>query len=283
MADGGDGTGQWGRNRLLATVVGVAVVGVGALGGLGYAGYSAFTSAGHQGPSSAPPSAASSAASPAVEDAAQRPAGQTRRDAIAAAPMLGVSPDDGRGGTPASSPPPTITIPVASTLGSADVPTGYPHTPEGAIGQLAAIETTVLQAMSIQQATTVHQEWSAAGAPPADTWELTANVQAFLGSASGQYADDPSLLVVTTPVAAQVKGIDGQDWVLACVLLDVKATAVTQARAAYGHCERMQWSADTSRWVIAPGAPPAKAPSTWPGTDLATDAGWRTWVADNQE
>jgi hypothetical protein len=272
MTTGRAEVGQWGRNRLLVTVVGVAIGGVGALGGLGYGIWAAITSADRP---------ATSTATGGVEAASVTCSGPACRDGIAAAPMLEVSPDAGRGGTPAGSPAPTITIPVASTLGPADVPTGYPHTPEGAVGQLAAIEATVLQAMSIQQATTVHQEWSEAGAPPADTWELTANVQAFLGSASGQYVDDPSLLVVTTPVAAQVKGVDGQDWVVACVLLDVKATAVTQARTAYGHCERMQW--DNSRWVIAAGTPPARAPSTWPGTDLAYEAGWRTWVSNNQE
>jgi len=56
---------------------------------------------------------------------------------------------------------------------------------------------------------------------------------------------------------------------------------VTSARIAFGHCERMQWQ-DT-RWVIAAGAAPARAPSTWPGTDLAAEAGWRTWVPAEAE
>ena len=64
---------------------------------------------------------------------------------------------------------------------------------------------------------------------------------------------------------------------LACVLLDVKAQISTQARIAYGHCERMQWTdQDGGRWVIGDGPAPARAPSTWPGTDLAAQAGWKT-------
>ena len=60
-------------------------------------------------------------------------------------------------------------------------------------------------------------------------------------------------------------------------LLDVKAQISTQARIAYGHCERMQWTdQDGGRWVIGDGPAPARAPSTWPGTDLAGQAGWRT-------
>ena len=88
---------------------------------------------------------------------------------------------------------------------------------------------------------------------------------------------------MATPTAAQVKGTDGTDWVLACVLLDVQARIVTQARIAYGHCERMQWSTDEGgRWLIAAGSPPAQAPSTWPETDLARQAGWLTWVGSEQ-
>ena len=56
----------------------------------------------------------------------------------------------------------------------------------------------------------------------------------FLSSGAGQYADSLHAAVVATPVAAQVKGVDGTDWVLACVLLDVKAQISTQARIAYG-------------------------------------------------
>ena len=193
--------------------------------------------------------------------------------------MLAVPPQAGRSGTPAATPAPRITIPPAGRVGPARVPTGFPHTPEGALGQLAAIETSVLQGMSIERAHEVHQAWADPAAVPADAWELTANIQAFLGSGAGARADEPTTAVVTTPAAAQVKGTDGPDWVLACVLLDVKARLLTQARIAYGHCERMRWTdADAGRWVIGPGPAPARAPSTWPGTDLAAQAGWRTWV-----
>ena len=87
--------------------------------------------------------------------------------------------------------------------------------------------------------------------------------------------------VVATPAAAQVKGTDGTDWVLACVLLDMRATITADAAMGYGYCERMQWSAD--RWMIGPGTPPARAPSTWPGSDLSIKAGWRTWATSGQE
>lgn len=297
---------RWDRNRLLRTLLVVAVVGVILLGGLGYAVYGAVTSPGR--PQTPTPVAAGQAGQ-------QLAPGQARRDAIAAAPMLAVPPEAARGGTPAVSPGPAIAIPAAGRLGPARVPTGYPRTPEGAVGQLAVIETTVLQNMSIETARTVYAAWSAPEAPPVQTWELITNIQAFTASGAGRYAGDlrPAITaaaVVATPVAGQVKGVDGPDWVVACVLLQVTARAATSARVAYGHCSRMQWtttpdstgttdgtdSSDTTetsatpgalgtnttaghgRWVIGAGPAPVRAPSTWPGTDLAGQAGWRTWA-----
>jgi hypothetical protein len=35
----------------------------------------------------------------------------------------------------------------------------------------------------------------------------------------------------------------------------------------------MLWSGD--RWLIGPGREPAEAPSVWPGTNAAIDAGYR--------
>lgn len=254
----------WGRRRLLGIVVAMVLVVVSGLVGLVYAVHGAVASSVTSGDRAA-----------VAADAL--PSGQARRDAIAAEPMLRVSPPDSRRGTPAASPAPTIAVPTATSLGPAEVPTGFDRTPEGAVGQLAAIATTVLQSMSIERTRVVHEQWSAPGAPGVDEWALMKAVQAFLASEAGRHVDEPGTSVVTDPVAAQVKGSDGDDWVVACVLLDVTVTVVTEARAAYGHCERLQWVDD--RWVIAPGEPPEPAPSTWPGTDLATAAGWRTWTS----
>ena len=259
---------DWGRRRLLAIVVTLVLVVVSGLVGLVYAVHGAVASRG-------------TGDDRAVVAVDALPSGPARRDAIAAAPMLRVSPQASRGGTPAASPAPTIVVPAVTSLGPAEVPTGFDRTPEGAVGQLAAIATTVLQGMSIPQVRAVHEQWFAPGAPGVEEWALMAAVQAFLASEAGRRVDEPGTSVVTVPVAAQVKGSDGDDWVVACVLLDVTVTVVTEARAAYGYCERLQWAAD--RWVIAPGASPAPAPSTWPGTALATAAGWRTWTTSTEK
>jgi hypothetical protein len=262
-----DDTPRWGRRRLLAIVVVTMLVVVSGLLGLVYAVHGAASSG--------------RAPADAAVTAAALPSGAARRDAIAAAPMLRVSPQDSRSGIPAASPAPAIVVPSATSLGPAGVPTGFDRTREGAVGQLAAIATTVLQSMSIQQVRAVYEQWSAPGAPGVEEWALMAAVRAFLASRAGQHVDKPGTAVVTVPVAAQVKGSDGDDWVVACVLLDVTVTVVTEARAGYGHCERLQWAGD--RWVIAPGEAPAPAPSTWPGTDLAAAAGWRAWTTSTAE
>ena len=205
--------------------------------------------------------------------------GQQARDRIAAEPMLQVDPVDAREGTVSPSPAKTMTIPAATKVGPAEVPTGFPQTPEGAVGQLAAISGVVTEGMSIPQAHTVHQAWAMPGAPSAAQWQLSENVRLFLESAgvSGQEAGTNATMTAT-PVAAQIKGHDGNDWVLACVLFDVKAVVEQEARTGWGHCERMEWDSSSGRWKIAPGQQPATAPSTWPGTTKALEAGWRTWI-----
>lgn len=275
----------WSPRRLrlfLAVAAGVVVL---LVAGLGYAVTSAVTSPGRDDADPAPTRAARSAS--------EVPSGAAVRDRIAARPMLSVAPQDARAGRPSTTPVPVLAVPAATRTGPAGVDTGFPRTPQGAVGQLAAIDVAVLQAMSVPYAHAVHDAWALPGAVGAARWELTGNVAAFLAGDGGRdgagQAKEATTTVVATPAGAQVKGVDGPDWVLACVLLDVRAVIVTQARIGYGHCERMQWvggshestadDAGAGRWMIAPGAPPARAPSTWPGTDLSVRAGWRAWTS----
>ncbi len=258
----------WSRRHLLRALAAVIAVAVLGLFGAGYAVYAAV-----RGPAAAGETEERSRAD-------SLPPGTARRDAVAAAPMLAVPPAASRGGTPTPDAGPAMVIPAPSEAGAMEVPTGFPRTPEGAVAQLAAIEAVVLQSMSVQTAAGVYHAWSTPGAPPVEEWPLVKSVQAFLSSRAGTATGAGGPLVVTTPAAAQIKGSDGPDWVLACVLMDVRAQVATTARIAYGHCERMQWVSD--RWVIAAGANPSRAPSTWPGTDLARKAGWIPWSGPDQ-
>jgi len=289
------GTGQaavagWDRRRLLVVLAAVVAAGMVLLVGLGYAVYVTLApAAGTTKAASATTAAQNNAVTQHSSgsqvnpgsQAGQAAQGLARRNEIAAAPMLAVRPADAQPSTPAAVPGPSITIPAATTAGPALVPAGFPHTPEGAVAQLAAIETTVLDAMSIAGAKQVYEAWALPGGVGVAGWEITKNVQAFLGTARMGPEKDITTTVVATPAAAQIKGTDGPDWVLACVLLQVRATITVDAVMGYGYCEAMAWTA--GRWMIAPGTPPARAPSTWPGSDLSIKAGWATWVGGVQE
>lgn len=200
------------------------------------------------------------------------------RDRIAAEPMLMVDRQAAFSAEASTIAAGTITVPPATVdLGPADVPTGFPRTAEGAAAQLAAIERTVLESMSLPVTRAVHAAWVLPGGPSLDRWVLTRNVQAFLAAARQAGTEkDVTTLVTVTPAAGLVKGADGPDWAVVCVLADVRAAVSAESRMGYGLCSRMQWAG--GRWQVAAGAPPAAAPSTWPGSRLAVEAGWLTWV-----
>lgn len=256
----------WDRRRLLISLAGIVLAAAALVAGLVYAVYSTVASA----------TTASQVSSLAAGEAPDggRP---LTRDEIAAEPMLRVDPADARPTAPAAAVPSVFLVPPpAARTGPAGVPAGFPRTSEGAVAQLAAIETTVLQGMSIPLTNDVYQAWALPGGVGVAGWELTKDVQAFLGAARMGQTMDSAASVVAVPAAGQVKGVDGPGWVVACVLLDVRATITVESRMGYGHCEAMQWH--STRWMVAPGSPAARAPSTWPGSQLSVRAGWRTWV-----
>jgi len=198
------------------------------------------------------------------------------RDRIAAAPMTALDPAAATVPDPATDAAHPIHIPLPlQGSGPADIPT-YPDTPEGAVAQLAAIDQTVLATMSIAHTREVHDAWVLPGGPSFEQWDLTSNVTAFLRGARQGSTKDLTTTVHTTPAGGMIKGTDGPDWVVACVLLDIQASIRDEYRMGWGHCQRMQWVG--SRWQIAPGTQPAQAPSAWPGSKAALAAGWLTWT-----
>jgi len=257
------GTRAWGKGRLLLVLVALVVAGLVVLTGMGLLVAASLT------PRSMSITAATAPGPSRDVD---------RRDSLAARAMLAVSDADSRGGTPVATPGPSIVIPGSSVIGPARVPSGFPHTPAGAIGQLTAIEIAVLMQMSVAGTGEIYQSWAMPGAPALERWPLMMHVQAFLAAAGMGPAKDPTTLIRLLPVGAQTKATDGPDWTIACVLLQATVTIRTQARAGFGYCERMQWDPTSQRWLIAPGASPALAPSTWPGTEVAQRAGWLTWT-----
>ena len=259
-----DTPGVWSRQRLQLVVAGVALALLSVTAGLGMvllqlAGGASQTPVTREG----------------ADEVAQAPGS---RDQIAAAPMTTLDPAAATRPDSALDAAPPIRIPEPVLgRGPAGVPV-FGHTPEGAVAQLAAIDASVLEAMSIRQAREVHVAWVQPGGPTLEEWDLTQNVTAFLHGARQGGSKDITTLVEVTPAGGLVKGVDGPDWVVACVLLDVKATIQTSYRMGWANCHRMQWTGD--RWQIAAGAQPAKAPSAWPGSKAALAAGWLTWTPD---
>jgi len=219
-------------------------------------------------------------ARPAVVDTDERTAqadARPSRDEVAAVGMASVDPQAAFHPDPATMSGGSIVVPQPTVLdGPADVPTGFPHTYEGAVGQWAAIVQTVLESMSLPRTLEVHATWVQLGGPSFEQWTLTRNVTSFLTAArQGGDEKDLTTIVAATPAAGLVKGGDGPDWAVVCVLLDVQAWIKTESRMGYGLCSRMEWV--DGRWQVAPGAEPAPAPSAWPGSNAAVAAGWLVW------
>ncbi len=272
----GEAVAAWSPARVAATLAGAALGAALLLGGLALAVHDMLA-----GPSApdAQPAPVPTTDSPAA--LLPSGAGPARRDAVAAALMLAVRLTDAKPGVPAAVTGPSLSVPAATSVGPGQVPSGFPRTPEGAVGQLGAITATVLQGMSIPLANEVYRGWALPDRPGIAQWELAGGVQAFLAAAKMGPTKDVSAAVIATPAAGLVKGADGgdgiggADWVLACVLMRVRATAARSAQVGYGYCDRMLWQ--DGRWMLGPGATPAKAPSTWPGSELSIQAGWLTW------
>lgn len=270
------GTSEWSQRRLLGILAAAVAVGVLLLGGLAYAVYLAIAGIGDETSANTGVATGETVRSTVARGAAHR-------DEIAAEPMLTVPesaafPQAGSGTTSANAP--EVNVPAGTGVnGPAFVMTGFPHTPEGAVGQLAQIDLAVLQSMSLSTAEEVYNAWALPGGVRAEDWWITASVRAFLSSTGMGEVKDPSASVSLEPAAALVKGTDGPDWATVCVLMKVSATYKSEGQIAFAHCERMQWVG--GRWMVAPGAPPAPAPATWPGTQLGHEAGWRTWSTDH--
>lgn len=266
-------TSVWSRRRLLGILVTAVVVAALLLVGLVYGSYLAIAGIGDD-------ADASTGVATGETDHSTVAQGAAHRDEIAAEPMSTVPEGAAFPAETTSTEAPEIKVPAgAGVNGPAFVRTGFPQTPEGAIGQLAQIDLAVLQSMSLTTAEEVYTAWALPGGVRAEEWWITASVQAFLSSTGMGEVKDPSASVSLEPAAALVKGTDGHDWTTVCVLMKVTATYKQEGQIAFAHCERMQWVG--GRWMVAPGAPPAPAPATWPGTQLAYEAGWRTWSTDD--
>jgi hypothetical protein len=196
------------------------------------------------------------------------------QDTLAARPMP-VVPESASHPGPVSDRDPgaPIRLPAAAGVGPAGVLTGFPHTPEGAMAQLAAIDQTALESGSMDGARAVIRAWATPGGPTTTSWSGVRAMRTLLDATASPSRGSAQLAVVLTPLMGQIKGTVGPDFVVPCVDFELAVTLQQTARGATADCQRMVWQMD--RWLIGPGAEPATPPSVWPGTDLAISVGYR--------
>jgi len=196
------------------------------------------------------------------------------RDELAARPMPTV-PESASRPAPVSDRDPgaPIVLPPATVTGPAGVPTGYPHTPEGAMAQMAAIDQTAVQSGSLSGAREVISAWALPGGPTTTSWSGVRAMSTLLDATGLSGGGSAQLAIVLTPLMGQIKGSVGPDFVVPCVDFELDVTLQQTARGATADCQRMVWNGD--RWIIGPGDEPAQPPSVWPDTDLAISVGYR--------
>lgn len=243
-------------------VVAVLVAGLVLLGAHTFAGHSAAAKPSTPRPQSSSSSSSSSGSGVSV---------QAQEDAIAAKPMLNV----GTNWLPqaevnASTPDLTLPKPTSSFGG---VSSGFPRTPQGAVAQLAALDTGAYANFSLDTGRAIYNAYALPGALSVTQWEPTNSIMNFY---TENPSDDPSAMSATfTPVQGLIKGTaNNGNFVVACVLGRVQYSYQgDSAMVGAPDCDRMQWA--NGRWMLAPGAKPAEPPLVWPRNAQSYQAGFR--------
>jgi hypothetical protein len=276
----GDRVPAWGRGKLVALLSGavtvVVLIALGLVLALYYTLHPARDAAARQQGSSmagGPTNPAGTPASGIRDTTAAAGSAQAREDALAAKPMPTVDLDASRPGTVSARDPGDIVTPTATMTGPAGVPTGFPHTPQGALAQLAAIDQTAMQTASLDGVRAVITSWAAPGGPTPSSWSAVQAIAEFLDSAGLSGGGSQQMSLVVTPLMGLIKGTVGPDFVVPCVDFEFDATITVTQRVADADCQRMLWQ--NTRWVIGPGPEPANPPSVWPDTDTAISVGYQ--------
>lgn len=177
------------------------------------------------------------------------------------------------------SPGPTgepLTVPSPHEIQNRWIPSGFPPTPEGAVGQLQALTEQALVGANPAVTDRAYRELSEPGAPDPAT-STPSNVVASLRSAA-RLPDTgavPGLVVNYRVTDGLVKGTtDNGRFAVVCVLGELSADYQARSgHAGLGVCEAMRWV--DGQWRISPTMRAASATSAWPGSDAAVRAGYQ--------
>jgi hypothetical protein len=170
----------------------------------------------------------------------------------------------------------SLTVPQAGGLGPAQVATGFPPTPEGALAQLIAIDKRAIESVSLVTAQDVISAWAVEGGPSATSWSGVEAMAIMLDTAGLPANGSPELQVELRPTLGFLRDSTGDgttpcvDFVMVTSVLDAKQSEVSVA-----DCQHMIWVG--GRWMIGPGPEAEPAPSLWPGTQASYDAGYQ-WL-----
>jgi hypothetical protein len=176
--------------------------------------------------------------------------------------------------TTTAGPPIRLSQPSATTGGR--IPTSFPETTVGALGQLKALDQTAMWGGDPDTYARAYREVSLPGAPDPGSTGLASVLTSFRAAAGLPDAGvAPGLSVTYEITEGLIKGTtDDGRYTVICVLgeLSVQDRGET-VDAGVGDCQAMRWTA--TGWRISPGALAAPAPSAWPGSVESVDAGYR--------
>lgn len=256
---------SWGRGRLAAVLAGAVAAVLLLVLGVALAVYYTIH------PTRQTPASAASGAR-RTSDAPVPLTAEDEQDALAATGMPSVGLSESRPGRVSTRAPGVIVLPTSTAVGAVGVPSGFPHTPAGALAQLAAIDQTAMQTATLDGVRQVIASWAVPGGPTPASWTGVAAMASFLDSAGLSGGGTAQLALVVTPVMGLIKGAVGDDFVVPCVDFEFDATLTVTQRVAVADCQRMTWVG--TRWVIDAGPEPDPAPSVWPDTDTAISVGY---------
>jgi len=211
-----------------------------------------------------------------TRSAASAPA-PTGEDAVAAKPMVAFSVEAAQPHTlsPRTAGP-AIALPAA-TIRVGAVPQGFPHTPEGALAQLKALDETGMQGLDPAAYELAWQELASPGAPASAAVGLVRAARTARSTGGVDATGPVDGLTSTYQVdAGLIKGTaDDGNFVVPCVLGELSVITTNSARrVGLGDCQGMRWV--NGRWRISPTALPSAASCAWPGTEEAVTAGYRS-------
>lgn len=168
---------------------------------------------------------------------------------------------------------PVIAVPTATRVNPVGVREGFPATPEGAIGQLAALEIVALADINPTTYNDAYRSISLPGAPDPALTPLGSQVAVLYDGVVVAGSQATPLVSRWQLAGAQVKGVtDGGRSVTVCVAGELQVAQANTSETGTGDCQSMRFTG--ADWRIAPGPAAAPAPITWPGSPAFVRAGY---------